>query len=345
MKFDFCIGNPPYQDNTLGDNDTFTPPVYNKFMDAAYMVADKVELIHPARFLFNAGSTPKSWNEKMLQDKHFKILEFEENSSKVFSNTEIKGGIAISYRDISKDFGAIDIFTPYPLVNIILHKVIENSTFQPLSKIIVSSYSYHFRSKIYEDYPKSKGKLSTGHELDLKSNVFEKMPEPFYIDKPTDNEEYIKVLGRKNNERTYRYIKKIYIKDDVCNLYSFKVFLPSATGNGDFGETIATPIIGEPGTGSTETFLSIGNFSCELEAKNVIKYIYTKFVRTMFSILKRTQANTPDKWNYVPIQDFTDKSDINWQTTIADIDKQLYKKYGLSDEEINFIETHVKEME
>ena len=75
MKFDFVIGNPPYQDNTKGDNDSFAPPIYDKFMDAAYSIADKVELIHPARFLFNAGSTPKKWNKKMLEDEHFKILE------------------------------------------------------------------------------------------------------------------------------------------------------------------------------------------------------------------------------------------------------------------------------
>lgn len=105
MKFDFAIGNPPYQDNTIGENDTYAPPVYNKFMDAAYTVANKVELIHPARFLFNAGSTPKAWNQKMLNDNHFKVMEYEEDCSKVFSNTEIKGGIAITYRDSEKDFG------------------------------------------------------------------------------------------------------------------------------------------------------------------------------------------------------------------------------------------------
>ena len=66
MKFDFAIGNPPYQDNTIGENDTYAPPVYNKFMDAAYTVANKVELIHPARFLFNAGSTPKASFQKHL---------------------------------------------------------------------------------------------------------------------------------------------------------------------------------------------------------------------------------------------------------------------------------------
>lgn len=72
MKFDFAIGNPPYQDNAIGENDTYAPPVYNKFLDAAYAVADSVEMIHPARFLFNAGSTPKAWNEKMLNMKPVK---------------------------------------------------------------------------------------------------------------------------------------------------------------------------------------------------------------------------------------------------------------------------------
>ena len=66
MKFDFAIGNPPYQEETIGDNKGFAPPVYNKFLDAACEVAEKVEMIHPARFLFNAGSTPKTWNKKIL---------------------------------------------------------------------------------------------------------------------------------------------------------------------------------------------------------------------------------------------------------------------------------------
>ena len=91
FKFDVIIGNPPYQDKTIGNNDTYAPPVYNQFIDESYEIADKVELIHPARFLFNAGSTPKAWNEKMLNDSHFKVLEYEEHSGKVFPNTDIKG--------------------------------------------------------------------------------------------------------------------------------------------------------------------------------------------------------------------------------------------------------------
>ena len=94
IKFDFCIGNPPYQDNTIGNNDSFAPPVYDKFIDGACSVASIVELIHHARFLFNAGSTQKKWNHKMLNDPHFKILSYEPLSQKIFSNTDIKGGLA-----------------------------------------------------------------------------------------------------------------------------------------------------------------------------------------------------------------------------------------------------------
>ena len=140
--FDFCIGNPPYQDTTIGDNKTYAPPVYNLFLDEAYRVAEKVELIHPARFLFNAGSTPKAWNAKMLNDPHFKILRYEEDSSKVFSNTDIKGGVAVSYHDESVSYGAIEVFTPYEILNQILSKTKNHADFKSLSSIIVTSMTF-----------------------------------------------------------------------------------------------------------------------------------------------------------------------------------------------------------
>ena len=76
----------------------------------------------------------------------------------------------------------------------------------------------------------------------------------------------------------------------------------------------------------------------------MLKYIKSRFCRVMLGILKITQDNPSSTWRYVPIQDFTSSSDIDWSKSIAEIDRQLYAKYGLSDEEINFIETHVKEM-
>ena len=99
MKFDVVIGNPPYQDKTKGKQEKYAPPIYNEFMDLSYNLADIVTLITPARFLFDAGSTPKSWNRKMLDDEHFKVIYYEADSGKVFPRTEIKGGVAISLLD------------------------------------------------------------------------------------------------------------------------------------------------------------------------------------------------------------------------------------------------------
>lgn len=99
-----------------------------------------------------------------------------------------------------------------------------------------------------------------------------------------------------------------------------------------------------PKIGSTETFCSIGCFDSELEANNALKYIKGKYARALLSVLKVTQHITPDKFAYVPLQDFTSASDIDWSKSIPEIDQQLYAKYGLDAEEIEFIETHVQPM-
>ena len=345
MKFDFIIGNPPYQDDVVdGGNKTYATPIYNKFMDGAYEKSDRVELIHPARFLFNAGSTPKQWNRDMLANPHLSVLFYEANSSRVFSNTDIKGGVAITYHDKTKDFGAIGTFTPYAELNSILRKIHPTVRDHALSEIVVNSYSYHFTDALHRDYPDAANSLSKGHAYDLKSNVMEKLPYVFFSEKPDDGVEYVQIYGRIQNTRVLKYIKREYI-NDVVNLKKYKVFLPAASGNGGLGEELASPLVMKPNVGSTETFCSIGSFDTELEAQNSLKYIKSKFARALLSVLKVTQHITPEKWRYVPLQDFTPASDIDWSRSIPDIDRQLYAKYGLDEAEIEFIETHVKAME
>lgn len=138
-------------------------------------------------------------------------------------------------------------------------------------------------------------------------------------------------------------MRRDYI-NTVSNLDKYKIFLPKANGIGVLGEVLSAPILCEPMIGATETFLSIGAFEQKNEAEAALKYIKTKFARALLGVLKTTQDITPEKWKCVPLQDFTSSSGINWSVPIPDIDKQLYKKYNLSDEEINFIETKVKEM-
>lgn len=356
MKFDFCIGNPPYQgikEPDAAGNKEYAPPVYNFFLDAAYEIADKVEMIHPARFLFQAGSTPKAWNDKMLSDPHIKVLHYEEDATRVFNNTDIKGGVAVTYRDASKDYGAINVFLKMKELDSILKKVVAVNHGEGMDSIVVSRTVYRLTDKMHQDHPEARykenkkgeniGRLSKGHDYDMATNIFERLPNIFFAKRPTDGFEYIQIYGRIGNERALRWIRKDYVNEPKP-LFKYSIIMPKANNTGKFGEVLSQPLITKPGVGSTETFLSVGFFENEYEDVNCLKYISTKFARTMLGILKTTQDLTPDKWKYVPIQDFTDQSDIDWSQTISNIDKQLYKKYNLSDEEVVFIESHVKEM-
>ena len=151
------------------------------------------------------------------------------------------------------------------------------------------------------------------------------------------------MLGFQNNRRTFKWVRRDYISEHI-SLSKYKVFFPKSNSSGVFGETLSLPLIGSPLVGSTQTFLTIGSFDTKEEAKAVFKYICSKFARALLGVLKITQDATSSKWKYVPLQDFTSASDIDWSKSISEIDQQLYKKYGLDNTEIEFIESHVKEM-
>ena len=336
-KFFAVIGNPPYQEETT---DTSDKPIYNDFMDAAYTVADKVELITPARFLFNAGKTSKNWNEKMLQDKHLKVLKYTQKSSDVFPNTDIKGGVVVTYRDVQKNFGAIGAFSQYSELNSILGKVLSVSNFETLDDLIVQQNKWNL-DLLYADYPKCRNFIgSRGNEKRLTTSIFSTL-EIFHEEQKKND---VKVIGLVKNKRIYKFIEKKYLDTKHENLNKYKVIVPKANGTGAIGEVLSTPLIGEPLVGYTQSFIGFGAFDTKKEAVACDKYIKSKFARVMLGILKVTQDNNKGTWKYVPLQDFTSNSDIDWTKSIPEIDRQLYKKYGLSKEEKDFIETHVKEM-
>ena len=106
---------------------------------------------------------------------------------------------------------------------------------------------------------------------------------------------------------------------------------------------IGKAVIGDKETICTETFLAIGPFSSKQECINIVKYAETKFFRIMVGIRKNKNM-TRDTYKFVPLQDFTSQSDIDWSVSIPEIDEQLYQKYGLSDDEIAFIEKMIKPM-
>lgn len=351
MKFDFIIGNPPYNETVIGSSDK---QIYNYFMDESYKIADKVELITPAKFLSNGGNTRKEWNEKMLNDPHLTVLWYEADAGKVFQNTNFEGGVAITLRDAMQDFGVIGIFTSFTELESIKNRVLKLSKeFMP--KIMYSSESYKFTDKLHEDFPDLKfredgtGVLSKGHDYALTTNIFDKLDNIILFDKrPSDNFNYYGIYGNQGRGRVEKYIRDIYLSNHP-NLNKWKIAVPKSKGNtalmnGRLSTVIGDPELLPPYVGHTQTFLSIGAFEDKEIAENALKYIKTQFCRVLIGVMKITQHNPPEKWKYVPLQDFTVNSDIDWSQSVAGIDRQLYVKYGLSQDEIDFIETHVKEM-
>lgn len=340
--FDYCIGNPPFQGESK--NNGRKPPIYHIFMDNAYTVADTVELITPARFLFDAGQTPKAWNEQMLNDVHFKVLRYESDASKVFANTEIKGGVAVSIRDQNKIYGPLKIFTAYEELNDITKKVINvNKDNAFLDSVISSRGTYRASQYFFDTFPFASSRLGAGTGNMIASNFFERIPEVYKTTKPDDGDEYVAILARVQNNRVKGYIKRKFVLDNDF-IDGYNVASPKSNGNGVFGEVLTSTEILKPDEGATDTFISIGSFKTEKEAINLQKYISTKFFRTLLGVKKVTQDNPKSVWNMIPVQDFTPSSDIDWSKSIHEIDLQLYRKYGLTADEINFIEANVKEM-
>ncbi len=341
-KFDFAIGNPAYQAEVENDGDRANP-LYDRFMDGAFQIADKVEMITPGRFLFNAGQTSKAWNKKMLSDTHFKVLHYEPKSAVIFPGTDIKGGVAITYRDRAKSYGSIDTFTIYNELNSIVRKVVQCTVDVPkLNTIIASQGLYRFSDKAFKDHPEISEATGSGTGSKIVSSVIKKLPGVF-LDKAHANDTMIRFLGRIDSQRVYKYIKREYlVENDYIDKYN--LFVPEANNTGAYGETLTEPVIGLPRDGSADTYLSAGKFDSITEVENLAKYMKTKYFRALLGVKKVTQHCPPPVWSIIPIQNFASSSDINWNTSIANIDRQLYKKYGLYQEEIDFIETHVKEM-
>lgn len=335
VKFDCVIGNPPYQTASKGES-TRDEAIYHLFTEMAYDLSDVVSLIMPGRWLFNAGSTPKAWNDKMLNDPHTKVVMYEQESDKIFPRTDIKGGVCIILRDMNKEIGPIGIFTAFPELNSILKKVKPSLKTGSLVDIIFVQNKF-ILEELNKSFPNKQRQ-----DKRLESNIFSKYP---IFKKEKTSEDELEIFGLIKNKRVVRFVDKKYIDLSHENLFKYKVLVPKSNGSGALGETLSTPLIGEPLIGYTRSFIGIGNFNTLAEAENLMKYIKSKFARTMLGVLKVTQDNNPDKWRLVPMQDFTANSDIDWSKPVAEIDQQLYAKYGLSDEETAFIEEKVQAMD
>lgn len=340
MQFDVVVGNPPYQEEGIS---TRKAPIYHHFYDLAFELAPVVSIISPARFLFDAGQTPKEWNEKMLNDKHFHVKKYFPDSKDVFPTVDIKGGIAVTIRNESVEYGAIGTFTRSEYLSSIVSKVSSIADVSHrMNSIIASQGLFRFSDLFFSENPNARDYIGDGTGSKIVSSLMEKLPDLFLQEKK--DESYIRMLGRIDGKRDYRFIKREYI---VENNYidCYKVFIPEANSSGKFGEILTEPVIGYPLDGSADTYLCGGKLKNISECNNFIKYFKSKFFRCLLGVKKATQHCPPAVWATIPLQDFSDKSEIDWSKSISEIDNQLYSKYGFSDEEISFVETSVQPME
>lgn len=340
-KFYAVIGNPPYQEQN--DDNNRQAPIYPAFMDSSYAIGERVELITPARFLFDAGQTAKAWNRKMLNDEHLRVMTYSADGASYFPGTDIKGGIAVTYRDTTKVLGPIGTFTSFPELNSIVNHVrsyVDARSGRYMNSIVAPRGNYRFTPEFVADYPTVVDNLGKGTGNMFGSNVFSGRAGQAF-ERPLQNS--FRFLCRIDGKRSYRYVDRKYVQpNDFAD--KFNVAISQANGRGAFGEALSTPELLLAGDCTTDTYLSVGCFATVAEADNLAKYIRSKFARALLGVKKVTQNTPPAVWAYVPVQNFTSDSDIDWTQSVADIDRQLYAKYGLDDNEIEFIESHVKEM-
>lgn len=298
---------------------------------------------------------------KMLINEHLKVVYYTQDSTNCFPNVDIKGGVVIMLGNAKKTYPAIKKFIPNETLSNIASNFDEDGD-KNLTKIIFGGRSdLKFNDVFLQFYPNTKKdrlafiqlkrpsvkELGVNEEFELKSSTFEALPYVFKDYKETDKE-YYHLLGLIGAKREWKYIEKSYMSPRYPtnnNIEKYKVFIPKANGSGMLGEQLSRSEIGYPGDSATTTFISIGAFDSFEEATNCATYLKTKLLRCLLGILKITQDNPPSVWAYIPMQNFTNQSDIDWNKSISEIDKQLYKKYHLTPKEIDFIETKIKPMD
>lgn len=339
MKFKAIVGNPPYQDMG-GSGGTNDAPIYQEFcMIASRIKPNFVSLVIPSRW-FAAGreNLLGDFRSKMLKSGNVSKLTAYNNSRDLFSNVEIKGGVCYFLEDSSYS-GECD----YTLVN--------GNTIQSDS-ISLDSFDVLIREpKLAKIVGKVSSKLSTGVDSIISSDTPFGVPtkptnnakEKFSVSETPSASHNTALFVIESLKRKILFVAKNAIKKNTQDIDKHKVFVPEVGGSGNDSKILGDPEYAAPNSVCTQSYL-YAPFGSEIEAKNFIKYLRSKFLRVLVSAIKITQHATSRVYRYVPMQDFTAGSDIDWSKSIEEIDAQLYAKYNLSKDEISFIESMIKPM-
>lgn len=321
MKFDVIIGNPPYQLSD-GGAQASARPIYQLFVQQAKKLNPRyMTMIIPARW-YAGGKGLDAFRATMLSDERIRILHDFENASDCFTGVEIKGGVCYFLWDREYS-GECKVITHEK------DKILSVMTRNLLEKNCDIFIRYNEAIEILR-------KVQNNNEVSINQKISAR--KPFGL--PTNFKNYQTEADDKFSVRLFAnkkigYVERAQVLKNTAWIDMWKVYVPKAIGSGDIRTDKIKPILGYPNTVCTETYLVFGPYLTRMEAENVISYIKTKFFHFLLGLKKITQDTTQAVYEFVPMQDFSKP----WT------DKELYEKYGLTDEEIAFIESMIRPME
>lgn len=333
MKFDVIIGNPPYQMVTAGSVESQSTPIYNKFVEQCIKISPRyICTITPARWL-NGGFGLDSFRSEMLNCHNICILHDYLDSEECFPGVDISGGVCYFLWDRNYT-GNCNVFTHR-------NKTVTNA-YRPLLERGIDTFirqneAVEIFKKVHEKGEPSFEQIVSPRDpygLNYYVNGVEKMFKKME-DNPFPNCVGLYYYGWLKDGMKYADRKNV--TTNKTSIDKYKVMISKAYGErGDYPYfVIGKPFIAKPNEICNMTYLTIGEYDNYDLASNVVSYIKTKFFRYLVNMMKNTQNAYKKVYSLVPLQDFSHP----WT------DEMLYKKYGLTDEEIAFIESMIRPME
>lgn len=346
VKINAIVGNPPYQVNDgSGASDDAANPVYQLFVRVSTQIMPSYfSLIMPSKWMIGGKAVLKPFRKEMMFDEHISKFFDMEDSGYCFNGQHIDGGICYFLWD-KRHFGELSYnYRPTNSEPIISHRRLSDGN----SDIVIrDTRRQTIISKVSLNVPLFKGIVSLTQPFGIRKDLFNS-PDRY----PASNLQFtpfpgsIKVYGVKGikggAKRTIGFIKPTIISKNHKWIDMFKLFFTTSYSTNAINPPES--IVGERNSVCTETFLNIGPFPTEAEQTNCKKFFDTNFFKILLFFGRGTMQVSQEVFRFVPLQDFTDKSDIDWTQSVADIDRQLYRKYDLSDDEIAFIESMIKPM-
>ena len=343
MKFSAIVGNPPYQVMDGGAQASATP-VYNFFVKGAKKLSSSyISMIMPSRW-YAGGKGLDEFRTEMLDDPHISELHDFLHPEEVFPDTNNRGGICYFVRAESYDNSTAKVKVVTHEGKGVVHISQRSLKTRDLDIFIRNSQAISILDKVIPDnriltmteYISSRKPFGLDGNFTKSSNF---KSTPVGLSNP------IKCYGK---AKAVGYVDRSQVRVHKDWIDKWKVFMPYANNIGtELNDDNQNTFVGSPNTICTETFLAVGaelNLDAN-SANNLCNFLKTKFARCLLSLAKISQHGTAKTYRFVPVQNFTAQSDIDWSKSVAEIDRQLYTKYGLTEEEIAFIESMIKPME